>query len=556
MFEGKELCEEGGGEEKRSVSKNTVEYLCSLSGSHSKTVNVVRFSPDGNAIASAGDSGEVVLWRKQDTHKTKGEGTERKKEQGEEEERKKKAAPRMEGTSSAPSSWKAVGALRGQADDVQDLAWSPDGTALVTGSIENVAYLWDAGKQRSLARLEGHHHYIQGVAWDPQGEYIITQSGDRSCRVYSPKPLTKRVLAKGDCVGLASRIHACGVSVRHVLVRQEIKPKLEQQQQQQQQQTKREEEQADGGFEKGGEHLPSSSAACEDDPATTPPKEKKQKVERQTQSLFHDENMPSFFRRLSWSPDGSFLACPAGLYRRHTDSKLGNCVHIFKRGLWSKPLLTLPALSKAVVGVKFCPILFEHRKEEAEEEGRNSCKERSTIRTSGLGGEVGEDKKGKEEKATNVFDLPYRIYFAVITLNSVILYETGVMKPVALVSGLHCASLTDLAWSPDGRKIAVSSHDGYCSLITFSEGELGKPVDKAVMSEIMPSFVWKGIERKEKTPLKKTSAEPGNAAAPSPGPAPAITPLKQINLKDQTVQIITDSKTNTVRKRIAPMPIR
>lgn len=28
--------------------------------------------------------------------------------------------------------------------------------------------------------------------------------------------------------------------------------------------------------------------------------------------LFHDETLPSFFRRLSWSPDGSFLLVPAG----------------------------------------------------------------------------------------------------------------------------------------------------------------------------------------------------------------------------------------------------
>lgn len=29
--------------------------------------------------------------------------------------------------------------------------------------------------------------------------------------------------------------------------------------------------------------------------------------------LFHDETLPSFFRRLKWSPDGSFLLVPAGM---------------------------------------------------------------------------------------------------------------------------------------------------------------------------------------------------------------------------------------------------
>jgi len=37
------------------------------------------------------------------------------------------------------------------------------------------------------------------------------------------------------------------------------------------------------------------------------------------QCLFHDDTMPSFFRRPAWSPCGSFLAVPAGIYR------WGNC---------------------------------------------------------------------------------------------------------------------------------------------------------------------------------------------------------------------------------------
>lgn len=30
--------------------------------------------------------------------------------------------------------------------------------------------------------------------------------------------------------------------------------------------------------------------------------------------MFHDETLPSFFRRLGWSPDGSFLLVPAGIF--------------------------------------------------------------------------------------------------------------------------------------------------------------------------------------------------------------------------------------------------
>lgn len=33
------------------------------------------------------------------------------------------------------------------------------------------------------------------------------------------------------------------------------------------------------------------------------------------QPLFADDSLPTFFRRLAWSPDGAFLAVPAGVYR-------------------------------------------------------------------------------------------------------------------------------------------------------------------------------------------------------------------------------------------------
>ncbi len=71
---------------------------------------------------------------------------------------------------------------RGHADDVLDVAWSPDGTALLSGSIERLCYMWDVGTRKSVVRLANHHHYVQGVAWDPQCQYVISQSADRTCR--------------------------------------------------------------------------------------------------------------------------------------------------------------------------------------------------------------------------------------------------------------------------------------------------------------------------------------------------------------------------------------
>uniref|UniRef100_A0A7S2X1S9 CAF1B/HIR1 beta-propeller domain-containing protein n=1 Tax=Chloropicon primus TaxID=1764295 RepID=A0A7S2X1S9_9CHLO len=527
-----------GGEAPSSKEETAagVEYLCSLSH-HQKTVNVVRFSPDGSAIVSAGDSGEVVVWRKNTKAEQRQERTPAKAEAeataGKERADAALASPSALGSAAEPSSpwaqssapWKPSGVLRGQTDDVQDVAWSPDSSAVVTGSVENVAFLWDAGKHKSITVLDGHHHYIQGVAWDPLGEFVVTQSGDRSCRVYAPKAKPKRKRKDAQPpkpTTCAARMQSCGVTLQSILSKLQTTTK----------------EEVDGG--EVGEAPPAGTTAPEaqgpgeaenpvarDDDDGEAQQQKKQRVDQhQSHFLFHDETMPSFFRRLSFSPDGSFLACPAGLYKKAvSNNKPGNCVHIFKRGQWSKPMATLPALSKAVVAVKFCPVVFE--KTEAQQEQQQG--------------------KGKWD-----FDLPHKIYFAVLTLDSVIIYETDSMKPTALISGLHCASLTDLAWSPDGRRIAVSSHDGYCSLISFSEGELGKALLPAKVSMMVPQ----AQQAKEEASSLDPPATPAPAYTKGAGPLESQNQTPQPTAQAQAVELVRNPTTNATVKRIAPMQIR
>lgn len=71
-------------------------------------------------------------------------------------------------------------------------------------------------------------------------------------------------------------------------------------------------------------------------------------------------------------------------------------------------------------------------------------------------------------------NLNYRSVFAVLTLDSVLLYDTYHVTPLAMARGLHYASLTDCAWTSDGRTLIVSSRDGYVTFISFNKGELGE----------------------------------------------------------------------------------
>ena len=60
------------------------------------------------------------------------------------------------------------------------------------------------------------------------------------------------------------------------------------------------------------------------------------------------------------------------------------------------------------------------------------------------------------------FDLPYRMVFAVATVETVIIYDTTGQQPLAVLGGLHfeAAPITDIAWSCEGRYLAISSYDG------------------------------------------------------------------------------------------------
>ena len=44
------------------------------------------------------------------------------------------------------------------------------------------------------------------------------------------------------------------------------------------------------------------------------------------------------------------------------------------------------------------------------------------------------------------FQLGYRMFIAVATLDSVLVYDTQHPTPVAVISSFHCDKITDVAW--------------------------------------------------------------------------------------------------------------
>lgn len=141
---------------------------------------------------------------------------------------------------------------------------------------------------------------------------------------------------------------------------------------------------------------------------------------------------------------------PASVARQPAENSYAT--YLFARHRFDKPYKVLAGLEKPSVAVRPNPVLFE-----------------LPLTVSGKS------------------PLPYRSVFAVLTAEDVLVYDTYHNRPLAMARGLHYAGLTDAAWSSDGRTLIVTSSDGYASVLSFADGELGKvyvPVDSLASSGI------------------------------------------------------------------------
>ncbi|XP_010013141.1 PREDICTED: chromatin assembly factor 1 subunit B [Nestor notabilis] len=376
--------------EKGPDGKAIVEFLSNLAR-HTKAVNVVRFSPSGEILASGGDDAVILLWKLNDSKEL-----EPLVFQEEDEAQLNK------------ENWAVVKTLRGHLEDVYDICWTSDGNYMASASVDNTAIMWDVNKGQKVSILNEHKSYVQGITWDPLGQYITTLSCDRVLRVYNTQ--TKRV-----AFNITKIVSGSG---------------------------------AEG--------------------------------EARSYRMFHDDSMKSFFRRLSFTPDGSYLLTPAGCVE--SGENVTNTTYVFSRNNLKRPVGHLPCPGKATLAVRCCPVYFELRRAFNKDEiGQNS--------------------------SPALFNLPYRLVFAVASEDSVLFYDTEQSFPFGYVSNIHYHTLSDISWSSDGAFLAISSMDGYCSFVTFEKDELGIPLKEKPQINVKTSGV---TEKKVKKSQPHKVISPGS----------------------------------------------
>ncbi|CAK9295836.1 unnamed protein product [Gordionus sp. m RMFG-2023] len=316
-----------------------IEFLSELNR-HQKPVNIVRYSPDGNFIASGDDEGIIFIWKRLPT-------------------RIKKVEYNV--------SWSVYRTLRAHLHDICDISWSPDNQSLFSGSQDKTCIIWDISK---------------GVAWDPLNKYIVSFSQDRTCRVINLKSKTTVYkIVKKNAVSWGNQ--------------NIIKGDMD---------------------------------------------ESKHKIN--SAHFFQDENMKSFFRRLTFTPFGELLLIPAGCIE--TGKQFKPVTYIFSRNNMKMPVAYIPNLNRYSSVVKCCPIIFKLR---------NLANPQNTC----------------------YINLPYRIVFAIACDNALSIHDTQQLSPILMIKDLHYWWISDLSWSRDGLTLIATSTDGYLSIINFEKFELGEP---------------------------------------------------------------------------------
>ncbi|KIP04835.1 hypothetical protein PHLGIDRAFT_75293 [Phlebiopsis gigantea 11061_1 CR5-6] len=583
---------ENAGTEAGSGRPSRVEYLATLSR-HSAAVNVVRWSPNGELIASAGDDGMVIVWAQSTSPHAAAYGSDLTPEDLQYEK----------------EHWKPRTTFRRCTTmQVYDLAWSPTGDYIIAGSTDNCARIFTVNEGKCVHEIAEHSHYVQGVAWDPLDEYIATQSSDRSMHVYSISYKSGNL-----------EVHAIGKNTKmmhrhsHSHSRTPSRPSL----------FRRESTASDIESVSASEPLkedsvtPSSqhpplltpTPSVPSTPNTTmfPPLSIERSSSRRSSfsgsnapgspathtryarspspmpalpairmptnalwnsvKLYGDESYTNFFRRLTFSPDGGLLLTPAGQFEdptvvpssravdeQTTRGRKGHpsgdtfsqsspsSVYIYSRANFARPpIARLPGHKKASVAVRFSPILYELRSGVADGEPAAEPKTVAVERGSDTSVDVDiADPKPRPSQTpespssslkkpippsittsvispsprvampptpqsmtmpspalsavdslrpptpaaskpatpsitpsssgtASVFALSYRMLYAVATMDTITIYDTQQAGPICLLTKLHYDEFTDMAWSPDGQCLILSSRDGYCTLVIFDD---------------------------------------------------------------------------------------
>ena len=362
-----------------------------------------------------------------------------------------------------------------------------------------------------IRQIAEHSHYVQGVAWDPLNEFIATQSSDRSVHIYTLKQ------KDGTCtLSMHGKFHKMDLPGRRVSSNSPAPPDMGHRTSNASaslsiaspapsnpgtpltaplpmdppavSQSRRSSFGSSPSFRRSASPAPSLPLPAVRAEISSPSMNASMGLGVKNTNIYHNETLTSFFRRLTFAPDGSLLFTPAGQYKTthplppdpiRMSEDVANTVYIYTRAGFNKPPVAhLPGHRKPSVAVRCSPIFYTLRQgykptnnitidtSSAAEEisllpdpvvptHHSTFMEpprlaHSNSLTSDHSRPLSSPRPNDPDISVSglipAFTLPYRMVYAVATQDAVFVYDTQQQTPLCIVSNLHFATFSDLTW--------------------------------------------------------------------------------------------------------------